>query len=139
MKEIVVATTNTDGARNMDTTDEHIRKVTRSRPRFSLREYIGAATIVMLAVGLAATAYRLRQRESELSRLHRQLGYPEVPKPEPPDETEALLPQLARRIELLEKRVTLVEEEQRGGFDLTKFYGQGPTPPGPIGPDPTGQ
>ena len=43
------------------------------------------------------------------------------------DEHQALLPQLARRLELLEKRVALVEDEQRGEFDLTKFYE--PQPP----------
>jgi hypothetical protein len=32
------------------------------------------------------------------------------------------LPQLARRLEQLEMRIKLVEEEQRGGIDLTKFY-----------------
>jgi hypothetical protein len=44
-------------------------------PRFSLREYLGGATIVMLAVGLIATAARLRKADAELARLHRQLGY----------------------------------------------------------------
>jgi hypothetical protein len=34
------------------------------------------------------------------------------------------LPQLARRMEQLENRLKLVEEEQRGGLDLTRFYQQ---------------
>jgi hypothetical protein len=53
--------------------------------------------------------------------LQRQLGYPAVPrvKPaEPSAETPALL---ARRLERLEMRVKLLEEEARGGIDLARF------------------
>ena len=55
--------------------------------------------------------------------LQRQLGYPEVPRPAVADEAPQILPQLARRVERLEARIKIVEEEQRGGIDLTKFYG----------------
>ena len=54
--------------------------------------------------------------------LHRQLGYPRVPRPKPIDQSPDLLPQLARRMERLESRVKLMEEEQRGGIDLAKYY-----------------
>ena len=54
--------------------------------------------------------------------LHRQLGYPEAPRHALVVEEENPLPQLARRLEQLEKRMTLMEEEQRGGIDLTKLY-----------------
>ncbi len=54
--------------------------------------------------------------------LHRQLGYPEAPKPQREDPEERLLPSLARRVEQLEARLKLVEEEQRGGLNLEKFY-----------------
>jgi hypothetical protein len=53
--------------------------------------------------------------------LQRQLGYPIVPRPErvaPSNETPALL---ARRLERLEARVKLLEEEGRGGIDLARF------------------
>ena len=50
------------------------------------------------------------------------LGYPEVPRPQRAEAEQALLPQLARRMEQLETRLKLVEEEQRGGIDLSKFY-----------------
>lgn len=53
--------------------------------------------------------------------LQRQLGYPAVPRPPrpaPPEETPALL---ARRLERLEMRVKLLEEESRGGIDLSRF------------------
>lgn len=54
--------------------------------------------------------------------LHRQLGYPEAPRPEPENPEERLLPVLARRVEQLETRLKLVEEEQRGGIKLEQFY-----------------
>ncbi len=56
--------------------------------------------------------------------LHRQLGYPEAPKPEPDRPEERLLPTLARRVDLLESRLKLVEEEQRGGIQLERFYAE---------------
>jgi hypothetical protein len=56
--------------------------------------------------------------------LHRQLGYPEAPKPRPADPEQGLLPQVARRLEQLEARLKLVEEEQRGGVNLERFYAE---------------
>ena len=53
--------------------------------------------------------------------LQRQLGYPSVPRPPrlaPPEESPALL---SRRLERLEMRVKLLEEESRGGIDLSRF------------------
>jgi hypothetical protein len=53
--------------------------------------------------------------------LQRQLHYPPVPRPAralPSDESPALL---ARRLERLEMRVKLLEEEARGGIDLSRF------------------
>lgn len=54
--------------------------------------------------------------------LHRHLGYPEVPRPAKPDESPQLLTQLVRRIEKLEARLKLAEEELKGGVDLTQYY-----------------
>jgi hypothetical protein len=73
--------------------------------------------------GRIALANRRKDPLYLFASLHRQLGYPEVPYPEPVDEKAQLLPQIARRLEQLEKRMKLIEEEQRGGVDLTKFYG----------------
>jgi len=53
--------------------------------------------------------------------LHRQLGYPAVPRPAivlPGAETPAMM---ARKLERLEFRVKLLEEESRGGIDLSRF------------------
>lgn len=64
--------------------------------------------------------------------LHRQLGYPEVPRPPRVDESASILPTLLRRIERLEAHLKLLEEEQKGGLDLSQFFGpgkiQGPPP-----------
>jgi hypothetical protein len=54
--------------------------------------------------------------------LQRHLGYPAVPRPRPVDDTPQLLPQILRRLERLETRLKLIEEESREGIDLTKFY-----------------
>ncbi|HEV3138710.1 MAG TPA: hypothetical protein VGZ26_12420, partial [Pirellulales bacterium] len=43
--------------------------------------------------------------------LHRHLGYPEVPRPPRPDESPQLIPLLLRRVERIEARLKLFEEE----------------------------
>jgi hypothetical protein len=72
--------------------------------------------------GRIALADRRKDPLILFASLHRQLGYPEVPSPPRSDPQRDLLPQLARRLELLEARLRLVEDEQRGGIDLTQFY-----------------
>ncbi len=72
--------------------------------------------------GRIALANRKKDPLFLFSSLHRQLGYPEVPRVKPADREMAMLPQLARRLEQLEMRLKIIEEEQRGGLDLTKFY-----------------
>ena len=72
--------------------------------------------------GRIALANRLKDPLLLLSALHRQLGYPAVPRPKPVDDKLDLVPQLSRRIERLEQRIKLMEDEQRGGIDLSQFY-----------------
>jgi hypothetical protein len=72
--------------------------------------------------GRIALANRKKDPLFLFSSLHRQLGYPEVPRMKPADKEQALLPQLARRLEQLETRLKLIEDEQRGGLDITQFY-----------------
>ena len=79
--------------------------------------------------GRIALANRRKDPLFLFSSLQRQLGYPQVPRVKPADKEQTLLPQLARRLEQLEMRLKLVEDEQRGGVDLTQFYER---PPGPI-------
>ena len=72
--------------------------------------------------GRIALANRHKDPLYLFSALQRQLGYPAVPKPKPIDETQEILPQLSRRLEHVERRLKLFEDEQRGGIDLSQFY-----------------
>jgi hypothetical protein len=92
-------------------------------------EPTGVATAEVLfgeREGRIALANRRKDPLFLFSSLQRQLGYPEVPRVKPADTEQALLPQLARRIEQLEMRLKLMEDEQRGGFDLSRFYEKPP-------------
>lgn len=80
--------------------------------------------------GRIALANRKKDPLYLFGSLHRQLGYPEAPRVKVADKEQFLLPQLARRIEQLETRIKIMEDEQRGGLDLTKFYEK------PSGPSP---
>lgn len=53
--------------------------------------------------------------------LQRQLGYPSVPRVMPQSPSAESPALLARRIERLEMRLKLLEEESRGGIDLSRF------------------
>lgn len=72
--------------------------------------------------GRIALANRRKDPLFLFSSLQRQLGYPAVPRQKAADKEQALLPQLARRLEQLEMRLKIIEEEQRGGLDLSQFY-----------------
>jgi hypothetical protein len=74
--------------------------------------------------GRIALANRRKDPLLLFAALHRQLGYPNVPKLEPIDQTPEIIPALLRRMERLETRLKLIEEEQKGGIDITKFYQQ---------------
>ncbi|MHB8861147.1 MAG: hypothetical protein ACYC6N_02000 [Pirellulaceae bacterium] len=76
--------------------------------------------------GKIALANRRKDPLYLFAALQRHLGYPHVPRPKPVDETPELIPQMLRRMERLETRLKLLEDEQRGGIDLTRFY----VPPG---------
>lgn len=72
--------------------------------------------------GRIALAMRHKDPSLLFASLHRQLGYPEVPVPKSVEEDQQRLDQVVRRLERLEARLKLVEEEQRGGIDLERFY-----------------
>ncbi|MBX3411759.1 MAG: hypothetical protein KF708_03485 [Pirellulales bacterium] len=79
--------------------------------------------------GQIALANRRKDPLLLFAALERHLGYPTVPRPKPEPEERQLLPSLVRRIERLESRLRLIEEEQqKGGIDLSKFYQQGLPP-----------
>ena len=72
--------------------------------------------------GRIALANRRKDPLLMLSALQRHLGYPAVPRLIVQSEDTNLLPQIARRLERLETRLKLMEDEQKGGIDLTQFY-----------------
>lgn len=72
--------------------------------------------------GRIALANRGKDPLALFNALHRHLGYPEVPRPARPDESQQLVPLLLRRVDKLEARLKLVEDEQRGGIDITQYY-----------------
>jgi hypothetical protein len=73
--------------------------------------------------GRIAWASRRKDPLLLFAALHRQLGYPAIPRLDPIERTPEIIPNLLRRIERLETRIKLLEEEQKGGIDLGKFYG----------------
>lgn len=80
------------------------------------------------AEGRIAFANRRKDPLFLFSAMQRHLGYPTVPRLEPLDPLPTLVPQLMRRMERLESRLKLMEEEQQGGIDITKFYEGGKIP-----------
>jgi hypothetical protein len=74
--------------------------------------------------GRIALANRQKDPLYLFSALERHLGYPKVPRPRPEDQQRYLLPRLERRVERLESRIRLLEEELRGGINLSRYYRQ---------------
>jgi hypothetical protein len=79
--------------------------------------------------GKIALANRGRDPLFLFAALERHLNYPQVPRSKPVDDTRLLLPNLIRRLERVEMRLKLLEEEGKGGIDLTKFFGKSVRPP----------
>jgi len=72
--------------------------------------------------GRIALANRRKDPLYLFSALSRHLGYPNVPRTLPEDNSRLLIPALQRRIERLETRIKLLEEETRGGINISRFY-----------------
>lgn len=81
-----------------------------------------APVLFGLSEGRIALANRRKDPLFLFAAMQRHLGYPPVPKLEPIDPLPSLIPQMQRSLERLESRIKLIEEEQRGGIDITKFY-----------------
>lgn len=74
--------------------------------------------------GKIALANRHKDPLLLFSAFERHLGYPTVPRPKPAQQEDAMLPKLIQRLERLETRLRLLEEErEKGSIDLTRFYG----------------
>jgi len=87
----------------------------------------GKTALFGVKEGRIALANRHKDPLLLFSALERHLHYPTVPRPKPVDESRQILPTIVRRVERLETRLRLLEEEQKGGIDLSKFYVR-PTP-----------
>jgi hypothetical protein len=72
--------------------------------------------------GRIALANRRKDPLLLLAALQRHLGYPAVPRQKRFDDSQSMVEQMARRIERLEGRLKLLEDEQSGGIDITQFY-----------------
>jgi hypothetical protein len=81
--------------------------------------------------GKIAWANRRKDPMYLFAALQRHLAYPTAPRTKKIDETIDLVPRLLRRVEQLETRIRLLEEENRGGIDITKFYAGDEKMPGP--------
>lgn len=71
--------------------------------------------------GRIAFATRRRDPLYLFAALARHLGYPSVPRPQPHSETANDLLVWKRRLEILENRIQLLEEEAHGGINLERF------------------
>jgi hypothetical protein len=98
---------------------EYFQKVQRQRGR---GEPLEAPMLFGEKEGRIAFANRRKDPLFLFAALNRQLGYPGVPRHKPIDETPQIVPTLLRRVERLETRIKLLEEEQKGGIDLTRLY-----------------
>ncbi len=83
--------------------------------------------------GKIALANRKRDPLLLFAALQRHLGYPTAPRMEKVERPHETLPIMIRRMERLEQRIKLLEEEQQGGIDITKFYNPGSSSGGPSG------
>jgi hypothetical protein len=71
--------------------------------------------------GRIARANIGRDPEYFFAALQRQLGYPQVPRPPKQDSLLARLDRMGRQIQRLEEKLRVVEQEVRGGVDLSPF------------------
>ena len=79
--------------------------------------------------GRIAKANRGKDPLYMFAALERQLGYPEIPRPTPKDEEKVFHPLVEQRFDLIEKRLSIMEQELKGGIDLQDFYKK-PNDPG---------
>ncbi|MCE9606060.1 MAG: hypothetical protein K8U03_14280 [Planctomycetia bacterium] len=82
--------------------------------------------------GRIALANRRKDPLLLFAALQRHLNYPSVARAQRIDEQKHLIPLMQRRLERVEARLKLVEEEQRGGIDLNRFMGPDAKSPPPI-------
>ncbi len=83
--------------------------------------------------GRIALANRQKDPLFLFAALARHLGYPSVPRARVEETQRYLLPALQQKVDRLETRIKLLEEELRGGINLARFYAdakkEAPPPP----------
>jgi hypothetical protein len=72
--------------------------------------------------GRIALANRHRDPLYLFAALQRHLGYPASPRTRPEDTNRYLIPAMQQKIDRLEMRIKLLEEELRGGINLERFF-----------------
>ena len=72
--------------------------------------------------GKIAFANRQKDPLYLFSALQRHLSYPKVPRPKAVDDTPELIPQILVRLQHLETRIQLIDQEMKEGIDITSFY-----------------
>lgn len=72
--------------------------------------------------GRIALANRRKDPLYLFSAMQRHLSYPAVPKRKKYDDSQQQMELLVRKLERIEARLKILDEEQRGGLDLQKFY-----------------
>lgn len=82
----------------------------------------GAPVLFNLQEGRIAKAHRGKDPLYLFAALQRQLGYPAIPRSRRPEDADKLPPHLEMRFQRLEKRLQILESEQKGKLDLSEFY-----------------
>lgn len=72
--------------------------------------------------GRIALANRRKDPVYLFGAMQRHLAYPPVPRHVPVETDRDTIPAMLRRVERLETRIKLMEQEQRQDFDLSKYY-----------------
>ncbi|MFM9966441.1 MAG: hypothetical protein ACKV2Q_35135 [Planctomycetaceae bacterium] len=79
-------------------------------------------TLFGLREGRIAKAHRKKDPLYMFAALHRQLGYPAVPRPKGKSDQPVIHPILEQRLQRFEQALKIVQAELKGGLDLTQFF-----------------
>ncbi|MDO4570772.1 MAG: hypothetical protein Q4D38_10335 [Planctomycetia bacterium] len=72
--------------------------------------------------GRIALANRRKDPTYLFAAFQRHLNYPQVPRPVLEESEESVLAKLMRTVDKLEARMKFLEDEMRGGVDITQYY-----------------
>ncbi len=97
--------------------DLYVADVRRSEPNYEPP----VPPVFGVKEGRIAKASRGREPVYLFAALQRQLGYPEVPKPNQRDDLKTKLDVITNKLKELEQRLRLAEGEIRGSVDLSQF------------------